>query len=480
MASNSLAQNAFFNTLYKALTVVFPLVTVSYASHVLGASGIGNVSSAHNIVTYFTMFASLGIPTYGVRTIAKARSVNDKKSPSVVFSELLAINSIATILALIAYGIFMSISGSSVLNVIFASLIVLNFCNIEWVYQGFEEYRYIAIRSLVIKILSLFLLLIWVRTAEDLWKYAVIVCFGTAGNYILNVFRLRKYVRIQFRGLSITEHLKPIFVLFASVIAIELYSLLDVTMLTSMTTSECVGYYSNAVKIVKMVANTFTAIGAVLLPRLSFYFSNNEQGKIEQTVTNFLKVILFISIPSCIGVVLVAEPVVQVLFGNDFANAIPTLRILSPLMILMPLSGGIFGQLLLTTNKEKEFLKCVLAGSVGNAILNALLIPSLAQNGAAIASVCTEALVTTLMILKCKNISKLNVDKKHLLGILLAGLSMFVVVSILNMFITGWSYIIWLLCDIVCAVCVYGIVLLLMRNDTALSIIDAVKAKIKK
>lgn len=478
MASHSLAHNAFFNTLYKALTVLFPLFTVSYASRILGAAGIGDVSSANNIVTYFTMFASLGIPTYGVRTIAKARATNSEKSPSIVFSELLAINTLSTLISFGAYCVFIMHYGMSLLNIIFGSLIVLNFCNIEWVYQGFEEYQYIAVRSLTIKLISLIVLLVWVRDAEDLWKYAIIVCFGSAGNYILNVFRLRRFVKLQIKGLKIATHLKPIFVLFASVIAIELYSLLDVTMLTSMTSSECVGYYSNAVKIVKMVANTFTAIGAVLLPRLSFYFASRDVQKIETAITDFFRVILFIAIPSCLGLILVAEPVVYVLFGSDFANAIPTLMLLSPLIVMMPLSGGVFGQLLLTTNKEKDFLVCVIAGSVGNIILNAALIPIFAQNGAAIASVCTETIVTSMMIIKCRNLIRLKIDRKNLVSVLCASAGMFLSVFLFNIVLKKFSYGIWLIGDIFVAVIVYSIVLLMLKNDTIMQITELIKSKI--
>ena len=124
MMQKSLAQNALFNMLYKALTVIFPLVTVSYVSHILGASGIGQVSSAQNFVTYFTMVASLGIPTYGVRAIAKKRIHNNKKLTDEVFSELFIINACATTISLISYIIIAAFwINCTELNIIFSSLI---------------------------------------------------------------------------------------------------------------------------------------------------------------------------------------------------------------------------------------------------------------------------------------------------------------------------------------------------------------------
>lgn len=68
----------------------------------------------------------------------------------------------------------------------------------------------------------------------------------------------------------------PILVFFASIIAVELYSMIDITMLTYMTDSVSVGYYTNASKIIKTFSGTITAIGAVLLPRLSIYYAEKK------------------------------------------------------------------------------------------------------------------------------------------------------------------------------------------------------------
>ncbi|HFE9707779.1 TPA: oligosaccharide flippase family protein [Enterococcus faecium] len=352
---NSLAKNAVFNMLYKALTVVFPLITVSYVSHILGAEGIGEVTSAQNFVTYFIMAASLGIPTYGVKAIAKKRAQSDGIFTDIIFSELFIINAFATTISLLIYLSVVFISGYNQLSLIFCSLIVLNYFNIEWVYQGFEEYKYITVRSFIIKLVSLIFMLLFVKKKTDIVIYAGVVCFGIAGNYIMNMLCLNKYVNFTIRNIRLKQHLKPIMVLFVSVIAIELYSLIDVTMLTHMTSSAHVGYFSNAVKIVKMIANTFTAMGAVLLPRLSIYYAEKNSFKLEETIHNFLKIMIVIVVPSCIGIVLVAEHIVLILFGESFISAVRTLQVLAPLVVMMPLSGGVFGQLLLTTDSEKNF-----------------------------------------------------------------------------------------------------------------------------
>ena len=162
-------------------------------------------------------------------------------------------------------------------------------------------------------------------------------------------------MNFTIRNIKLKQHLKPIMILFVSVIAIELYSLIDVTMLTHMTSSAHVGYFSNAVKIVKLIANTFIAMGAVLLPRLSLYYAENNSFKMEETIHNFLKIMVVIVVTNCIGIVLVAEHIVLILLGESFISAAWILQVLALLVVMMPLSGGVSGQLLLTTDSEKNF-----------------------------------------------------------------------------------------------------------------------------
>ena len=299
----SVSRNSAFSMINKGLSVVFPLVTVSYISRVLGAAGIGEVSSAQNLATYFSMAAALGIPSYGVRAIAQSK--RDENSCNKTFSELFAINLISSIIATVVYLItvfcFKINNSNTALALIFSSIIVFNVINIEWVYQGYEEYEYIMIRSFVIKIVSLLLLFIFVRRKSDLVAYAFIICFGSIGNYVLNFINLKRYVKLSFCNISLKKHIRPIMTFFVSVIAIEIYSLLDVSMLTVMSNATSVGYYSNSTKIVKAAANTLTGISAVLMPRFSYLFSEDNKSEIKKLSRQFLNVTFLISVPCCCG-----------------------------------------------------------------------------------------------------------------------------------------------------------------------------------
>lgn len=476
----SVSKNSAFSMVNKGLSVVFPLVTVSYISRVLGAAGIGEVSSAQNLATYFSMAAALGIPSYGVRVIAQSR--NNKNICNRVFSELFIINLIssliATFLYLIAVFFLRDNHSNMALSLVFSVVIIFNIINIEWVYQGFEEYEYITLRSLSIKILSLFLLFVFVREKSDLVAYAFIICFGSIGNYVLNFVNLKKYVKLCFHNIALKKHMAPIMTFFVSVIAIEIYSLLDVSMLTAMSDSTCVGYYSNSTKIVKAVANTLTGMSAVLMPRFSYLFNENKKSEIKKLSGQFLNVTFLISIPCCIGIILVANQIVEVLFGSDFIPAISTIRILSILIVLMPLSGGVFCQLLLTSGKEKYYLLCVLSGTIVNALLNHILIPIYAQDGAAIASIIAELTVSVSMIAVSRKMIKVNMYYRDGLSIILSSVFMAIILVVCHRLTINLPIWVSLILEILFAIIVYFCCIFLLGNSISKKVTGIIKNKL--
>lgn len=476
---DSIINNAIFNVVNRGAQVIFPLVTTSYISHVLGPIGIGEISSTQNLTTYFTMFAALGIPSYGVRAISQTKT--DKELCNKTFTELIFINTVSTIVCILLYLYVINITYNIynyTLALIFSSLIFFNFANIEWLYQAFEEYRYITLRSIFIKLLSLIFLFLLVKDKEDVIWYAVIICFGIGGNYILNLINLKKYVQLSFKGLSLKKHFSPIIIFFMSVIAIEIYSLLDITMLTIFVSKESVGYYTNATKIVKMVSGILTSFTAVLLPRFSYYFSERNYKKIEELSRKFLNITLLIGLPSSLGIFLLADQIVSILFGNLFGSVVLIIKILAPLIIFMPLSGGIFCQILLTSGKEKLYFYCVVIGAVVNSILNIILISKFMHNGAAIASIISEALVSFMMMVFSCKIIKIQFSIKEFFKLIISGLIMILFVFYISKIGYKELPILLLILEVISGAIIYFFLLWILKSKIMYEIVDKLLKKI--
>lgn len=417
MKEKSLLKNSGYNILYKLLNIVFPLISVTYVSHIIGATGIGNVASAQNIAQYFVVLAALGIPNYGIREISKVKYNGLVKNR--LFSELFILNFVSTILFASSYYIIINkgkvFTNEYVLYNIAGLLIILNIFNVDWFYHGIEEFSYIAKRSFFIKICSVIILLLAVKDSNDYIKYVLIQIFATAGNYIFNIIHLKKHnVQLLIKNINVVKHLKSVLILLCTVIAIELYTLLDTTMLMIYCENENIGYYTNTIKLVKMVITVVAAVGGVLLPRLSYYFAIGHIYKCAEIVNRILNIMIYLLLPCGSGLILVADLLVPVLFGVSFNPAISTLKITALLIYTLGFSNLFGTQVLLTFNCEKKLFLCTLVGAITNIVMNFILIPLYQQNGAAAASVVSELIVTVMAFNYSAKYISYHIDKKVL------------------------------------------------------------------
>lgn len=464
--NKSIAKNAIFNVLYKIMNMFFPLITTIYISHILMASGVGKVSTAQNIAQYFVLLAPMGIANYGIREIARSR--NDHVNMERLFTELFSINFCSSLLcAGIYYCIILKgeyFAAERILYLVVGLPIVFNLINIEWFYQGNEEYVYIAIRSVIVKFVSLLAIVFCVKAVEDYVVYALIYALGMAGNYLFNIINLvKKGVHLNFSNLSISRHFKPIFILLCSNIAIELYTLLDTTMLGVMCTDETVGYYTNSIKLVKIIVSLITAIGGVILPRLSYY---KKQGMIQECnllISKMTKVMLFFAIPSGLGVFLLADKLVWIMFGETFMPSVFTVRVATILIYVLGFSNLFGTQVLLTFNQEKKLLICTCVGAVSNIIMNSFLIPMFEHNGAVIASVISETIVTLMTLSFAKKHAAIKIEPNYWMKIMVASVGMSGMVLFLTQAISNA-----LCCAISCVFCggiLYLVLGILLKNE---------------
>ena len=212
----SIAKNTIMNMFLTASQFIFPLISFPYISRVLGAVGNGKVAFATSVISYFVMFASLGIPTYGIRLCAKCRDDKEKLSKSV--HELLIINAVTTVIAYIVLSILLHIvpqfKAEKTLFMVMSLSIFLNALGMEWLYKAIEEYSYITIRSVLSKVLAILLMFLFVRSSNDYIIYALLSILSSTGSYVLNIFGARRIIEFKYYGnYNIKQHLKPIFTL---------------------------------------------------------------------------------------------------------------------------------------------------------------------------------------------------------------------------------------------------------------------------
>ena len=415
----TLARNAFYNVLYTAQNVLFPVLTAAYLARVLEPEGVGAVSYARNIVSYFTMFSLLGLPQYSMREIARDRENKDR-----LFSELLLLG--AAIGAVCAAGYFLLIQWLHPGNRVYLVLgleVLFQLINIEWLYQGEADFAYITRRSIAEKLITLMLIFCFVRGRQDLAVYCLISCLGKGLGHLWNLLRVRKYARLTLGNLRMRRHLRPVLTLMLGGIASSLYSKVDITMLGWLTDTACVGYYTNAHKVVNIVIALSVAVSGVFLPRLSREYGVDAE-RYRESVSLGLKIVLFFALPCCAGLILVAEDITQVLFGPAFAPAAATIRILSPLVLLKGAGDMLCYQTLLSAGRERNLITAYLLAGAANVVLNSVLIPRFGHNGAAAASVISELLVNGVLLKTALTIVKPRLGGRFCFAVLLGTATM--------------------------------------------------------
>lgn len=479
MSEKSIKKNSLYNIIYSVANILFPLLTSVYVARVLFTDGIGRVAYGQNIASYFVILASMGLPTYGVREIAKVR--NNRKGTNKLFTELFVINACFTTIASIAYIILvfnvLKFRSDYSLFLCCGVQILMNYFNIDWFYQGQEEYRYITIRSILVKLMCFLAVIIFVRTIDDYTIYAFISSLGVTLNNVFNIIHARKLVKLEFKVLEFKRHFIPLLVLALSVFLSSAYSKIDVTMLGSMTTDSATGLYNNAHKIVEMTITICTAISAVFLPRLSYYYEHDKEG-FEGLIEKGIKVLSFITFPICIGLFVLAPQMMKILYGDSFVPGSLTVRIFAALIVIKSFGNLLCYQLVIATGNEKKRLPAYLTAAILNIIFNAFLIPGMAQNGAAIASVISEFVVNAMQLLAMSKIIHIPVPGKALIQGIITTTIMGTTVFVISQLET--NFFLQTIGAVELGAIVYLTLNVVIKNEIAVMGLNMIKAKIRR
>ena len=477
----SIIKNSIFNTIKTFSSLVFPVLSFAYASRILGEEGIGRVNFARSFITYFSMFAMLGMNYYGTREAAKLR--NDRQKLSKFTHEMLLINGCTTFLAYLFLGVAIfavqKLRDYTTLLAISSAAILLQGMGMEWLYQAMEEYRYIAVRSVLFQFGAFAAMLLLVRDAGDVEAYALVMLLASYGAYILNFINARKLVSFKRQSAyRIKEHIKPLLWLFAMAVSIELYTVLDSTMLGFLKGDAAVGRYTAAVKVNKLVNSLITAIGVVLIPRLSYYISQGETDRVNELVSKAYNYIFLLSVPAAVGLFMLSDEIILLFSGKGFASAAVTMRILTPIVLVIPFSVVTNQQTLIPMGKEKLILLSTSTGAVTNLIFNSVLIPKFAENGAAIATVLAETAVAGVCFI---NIGRYQNRKKIFSTYWqywTAALPMLLMIGILNLL--PINYLVRTAIVIFTSIICYFSMLLVLKNPYIMEAFQTIKSKVWK
>lgn len=428
-------KNFLYNLSYQMLAIILPLITVPYVSGILGAEGIGDYAFTFANTQYFIIFGMIGITLYGNRQIAYVRE--DKAKLKNTFYSIYLLQLVGTAISLVLFFIFAVIFNKGDYRILYIAQginILAAMVDISWLFMGLEEFKKTVVRNTIVKLVSLASIFIFVKTKEDVLIYTIILGLSAFIGNLTFWFYIPNAVGIK--GIKINElnyHFKSALALFIPQIAIQIYVLLDRTLLGIITNSIEVGYYENSQKLIKMALTIATAVGTVMMPKIANTIASGDLEKVKYYIKNSFFFVSALSIPITFGLMGVANELSPWFFKGKF-DGIESLIVVSSIIVLAISWSNVLGtQLLVPMNRIREFTISVSLGAVVNLILNLILIKNLGSFGACIATVIAEITVTSVQFYFIRDfISPLKLIKSAMVFIP-SGLIMYIIVRIIGL-----------------------------------------------
>ncbi len=425
--ANSIHKNFAYNVVYQIFTVLMPLITAPYLARVIGANGVGIYSYTFTVAEYFVYFALLGVNNYGNRTIAAA----DEKDRSKTFVDIYAVQATVSLIVFAAYMCFaFGLNEKYTLVTKLQALYVLSAgADVTWYFFGTEKFKVTTMRNIIVKLAALVCIFVFVREADDVWKYTLIMALSYLLSQLVMWIHIVREVRFEKPSpTQMRKHFTSLLILFVPVIAITLYKMMDKIMLEIMGSVEEVGYYESAEKIVRVPALLITALGTAMLPRMSKLSVSGKKEKMLEYFGLSCDFSGFMSFSTAFGISAVAAVLIPIYYGDGFEGSIPMLQLLCFSLLFTSWASILRTQYLLPLKKDKEYIASVFLGAVVNLILNALLIPKLQGVGAVLATIAAEASVAIVQTVALKNELRMGVYLSGYCKYLLPSLVMYAVV----------------------------------------------------
>ncbi|MGL5621918.1 flippase [Cetobacterium sp.] len=478
---SSLTKNYFYNILGLLTGLLFPFVTFPYVSRVLMPEYLGKISFVQSLTNYFITLALLGIPAYGIRELSRAKVSRDKNEFSKNFTELLLISLIASVISFVIFFILVSLNQKlgDIKNLlyIYSFQVIFAFLNLDYFFIALEKHKRRTMRTVVLRVISLGLILLSVKVPSDYIKYGIILVFPELLARIIDIYLCKEYIFLNFKELKFKKHMRPLFTIFLYVFSVSIYVNLDATMLGFMKTESEVGLYTTGSKLVRMVIPIMSVLGTVMAPKIIVYIKNKEKDKIYDTIDKFIDFNIIIGIPATFLMVYLSKDIIVLISGDKFMASNLTMKIISTIIIFLPIGTFFGGQVLLPNDKENLVFKVAVTGMICNVAFNFLLIPKFSMEGAAFATAFTEILICLYRGYEVKKIyTDYNIVTKERINYLILGFLSFIGIFLMKDLVGENS-----LYQIVIFSTIYGVIyfggLIFLKDKNIDTILKKIKLK---
>ena len=392
MKQDSLKKNFIFQFLYQVIILIIPLIISAWLTRVLGGEALGIYTFSNSIAFYFILFSNLGILKYGQRIIVARR--NDDVSLRKTFWSLFSLHSIISMISTLLYVLYCFIFVKENVDIYLIQTIYVASAlfDITWLFYGLENFKSVVIKNVFIKIIECVLIILLVKTTTDLWIYTLIVSSGFLLGQIVMIPQAIRYIKpIRFTWSDSKEHIKPLLVLFISVVATALYTIFDKTLIGLMTSSiNDVAYYEYSSKIIQVPRVLLAVVITVMLPKACDFVERGDKVNHLKIIRLSMVMISFVGSASTFGLIAVSNKLALLYYGEEFAICGSIIASMTPLILIVYLGEVLRTELLIPYKRDFIFVIGIIISAIVNIVLSIIFIPMFGVYGAVLGTSIAE------------------------------------------------------------------------------------------
>ena len=469
--AKSISKNAIFKAMLNLFNIILPIMVIPLVTRAVGPELYGFMGYGDSLTAYFLIFASFGIYQYGLREISKVR--DDEKKLRQTFTSLCLFSFFTNIVVSIAYMVFVWVvyrdKPYMYTCMIMGFNLVFNMFYVEWVNEALENYDFIAIKTMIVRIIYSALILLY-----------IVVGFNFINNIISFIY-VKKRIKFDFSHLQFMKHIKPMFYVVILSNTGVLYTQLDKIMIESNSGTTDVGYYYTAQRIMTIINTLMLTVIQVTMPRLSNYLGNESKEEYLKLLKRVIKIYFLFLFPASIGLLCLSKEAIYMFGGSQFLPAVPVMMVFSIYMLSIGVESVIANQMIYLHGKERDDAVLILIGGVINLVLNFLLVVTgtFSMVTAIITTLISNLIVIVLEYRLVRKVIKLDIhlfsyeNMKYLLYSLVFIPITFIIKNIIsNIFIAC-------ILEVAVSSIVYVAILILTKDSTFMEMTDKILVKFK-
>lgn len=390
----NIKKNFFYSSILTTANYIFPILTYPYVSRVLGVKNIGICNFIDSIISYFILFSMMGVATIGIREIAACKNREERNK---IFNGLLFLNTFSTTIMLIvliaATYMVPKLYEYKELMFVGALKLVFNYLLVEWLYKGLEHFKFITVRTLIVKIVYVVSVFIFVRKTNDYFIYYLLLSLMVVANAVINILYARKFITFTFKELMIRPFVKPFFIFGFYMFLTSMYNSFNVAYLGLVSGEVEVGYFTTATKLCSILLALYTAFTGVLMPRMSGLVRAGYWDEFKILLKKSIDILLAFTIPLIIFSIVFAPEIINIISGKGYEGAIVPMRVATPLILVIGLEQILIIQTLMPLKEDKAVLRNSILGASVGLLLNICIVKSLQSVGSTLVWAASELTV---------------------------------------------------------------------------------------